>query len=138
MESTIKIVWNELKYKATLEKNFDELPLTKCNPGQLNQVFMIFLVNSVEAIEEKVKINIKTYHKNNYIYIDISDTGCGIKEEDFGRLFEPFYTTKEVGNGTGLGLSITYDIIKKHKGDINVISKVGKGTTFTIMIPINN
>ncbi len=138
LESTIKIVWNELKYKATLEKNLNELPQTKCNPGQLNQVFMNFLVNSVQAIEEKGKISIKTYHKNNYIYIDISDTGCGIQDEDMGRLFEPFYTTKDVGQGTGLGLSIAYDIIKQHKGDIKVISEVGKGTTFTITIPVNN
>jgi PAS domain S-box-containing protein len=136
IESTINIVWNELKYKATLNKEYGDIPLTKCNPGQLNQVFMNILVNSAQAIEKKGEIHIKTWHDDKDIYISFSDTGCGIPKENINRIFEPFFTTKEVGKGTGLGLSIAYDIVKKHKGEITVQSEVGKGTTFLIKIPI--
>ena len=79
---------------------------------------------------------IKTWHENNHIYVSISDTGCGIPENVLNRIFEPFFTTKDVGKGTGLGLSIAYDIIKKHNGEIKVESEVGKGTTFTVKIPV--
>ncbi len=136
IESTINIVWNELKYKVTLKKEYGDIPLTKCNPGQLNQVFMNILVNSAQAIEKKGEIHVKTWHKDKDIYISISDTGCGIPRENINKIFEPFFTTKEVGKGTGLGLSIAYDIVKKHKGEITVQSEVGKGTTFVIKIPI--
>lgn len=136
LESTINIVWNELKYKVTLKKDYGDIPLTKCNPGQLNQVFMNILVNSAQSIEKKGEIHVKTWHKDEDIYISISDTGCGIPRENINRIFEPFFTTKEVGKGTGLGLSIAYDIVKKHKGEIIVQSEIGKGTTFIIKIPI--
>ncbi|MFQ5456119.1 MAG: ATP-binding protein [Nitrospirota bacterium] len=136
IESTINIVWNELKYKATVKKEYGDIPLTHCYPQQLNQVFMNLLVNASHAIGKQGEIIIKTWHENNSIFISISDTGCGIPEENLNRLFEPFFTTKEVGKGTGLGLSISYDIVKKHKGDIVVHSEVGKGTTFTVKIPV--
>jgi PAS domain S-box-containing protein len=136
LESTINIVWNELKYKATVRKEYGDIPLTKCNPGQLSQVFMNILVNAAQAIEKEGMITIKTYNDESYIYISISDTGGGIPEENVNRIFEPFFTTKEVGKGTGLGLSIAYDIVKKHNGEINVQSEIGRGTTFTIKIPI--
>ncbi len=136
IESTINIVWNELKYKATVKKEYGDIPLTKCNPGQLNQVFMNILVNAAHAIEKQGEITMKTWHDNGYIYISISDTGCGIPADKIDRIFEPFFTTKEVGKGTGLGLSIAYDIVKKHNGDIIVESEVGKGTTFTVKVPV--
>ncbi len=138
LDSTINIVWNELKYKVTLKKEYNDIPLTKCNPGQLNQVFMNLLVNSSHAIKERGEIIIKTWEKENNIYISICDTGCGIAEKNLNRLFEPFFTTKDVGEGTGLGLSIAFDIIKKHKGEINVNSEIGKGTKFIIKIPVIN
>ncbi len=136
MESTINIVWNELKYKATVKKEYGDIPSTKCNPGQMNQVFMNILVNAAHAIEKQGEITIKTWYDNGYIYISISDTGKGIPPENLNRIFEPFFTTKEVGKGTGLGLSIAYDIARKHNGDIIVKSEFGKGTTFTVKIPV--
>jgi len=136
IESTINIVWNELKYKATLKKEYGDLPQTKCNPGQLNQVFMNMLVNAAHAIEKQGEIGIRTWAENNAIKVSITDTGSGIPKDKINRIFEPFFTTKEVGKGTGLGLSIAYDIIKKHNGEISVESEVGKGTTFTVTIPI--
>lgn len=136
LDSTINIAWNELKYRATLARDYGELPLVKCNPQQLNQVFMNLLVNAAQAIAERGEITVKTRQENGAICITISDTGAGIPAENLTRIFEPFFTTKPVGKGTGLGLSITYDIVKKHDGDITVESEVGKGSTFVVKIPI--
>ena len=136
IESTLNIVWNELKYKASVKKEYGVLPITKCIPQQLNQVFMNLLVNAGQALEKEGEITIQTWATDGSIFVSISDTGCGIPEENLNRIFEPFFTTKPVGKGTGLGLSITYDIIKKHNGDISVSSRPGKGTTFTIRLPV--
>ncbi len=135
LEATLNIVWNELKYKAAVTKEYGDIPRTLCNPQQLNQVFMNLLVNAAQAIAKQGEIRIRTSHENNWILVSIADTGCGIAAENLTRIFEPFFTTKEVGKGTGLGLSISYDIIKKHGGDIAVASEPGRGTTFTVKIP---
>ncbi|MFA6901048.1 MAG: ATP-binding protein [Desulfurivibrionaceae bacterium] len=137
LDTTLNIVWNELKYKCTVQKEYGELPPTVCNPQQLNQMFMNLLVNAAQAIETKGEIRIKTWADQDFIYTRISDTGCGIPQDKIKRIFEPFYTSKEVGKGTGLGLSIVYDIVvKNHQGDIQVESVEGKGTTFTVKIPV--
>jgi len=136
IESTINVVGNELKYKANVKKEYGQIPLTKCNLGQLNQVFMNLLINAVQAIEEHGEISIKTERKDGDIVVSVSDTGCGIQQDIMNRIFEPFFTTKEVGEGTGLGLSIAYDIVKKHNGEILVTSEIGKGSTFTVKIPV--
>lgn len=133
IESTVNIIWNEIKYKAELIKELGDLPRVMCNPRQLNQVFMNILVNAVQAIEGTGNISIKTTFENGHVLVVIEDTGCGIPEDELGRIFDPFFTTKD--NGTGLGLSIAYDIIKNHNGQILVKSSVGEGTTFTIRIP---
>lgn len=135
LESTINIAWNEIKYKATLNKELGDIPLTLCNLGQLNQVFMNILVNAAQAIEKQGEINVKTWNDGESIFVSISDTGSGIPAEKVNRIFDPFFTTKEVGKGTGLGLSIAYDIIKKHGGHIDVTSEVGKGSTFIVQVP---
>jgi two-component system NtrC family sensor kinase len=136
LESTLNVVWNELKYKAAVTKEYGELPLVECYPHQLNQVFMNLLVNAAQAIKEKGEINIVTQALDGQVEIKISDTGSGIPKENLSKIFDAFFTTKEVGKGTGLGLHIAYDIIKKHKGTIDVDSEVGKGTTFTIRLQI--
>ena len=136
IENVINILWNELKYKITLKKELGNLPLTKCNIGQLNQVFMNLLINATESIENHGEILIKTSFEEDNIVVFISDTGCGIPPEIVSKIFEAFFTTKEIGKGTGLGLSISYEIIKKHNGSISVISVLGKGTSFTVRIPI--
>ncbi len=139
LENTIKMVWNELKYKTTVIKEFQDLPRTVCFPQQLSQVFMNLLVNAAQAIEKQGEITIRTQNENNSIAINISDTGIGIPPGKQGRIFEPFYTTKEVGKGTGLGLSIVYDIVtQKHNGNISVQSTEGQGTTFTITLPVKS
>jgi len=135
IESTLNVVCNELKYKATVIKEFGELPAVQCNPQQLNQVFMNLLVNAVQAIEKQGEIKILTTRDDGQVVIKISDTGSGIPEQNLNRIFDPFFTTKEVGKGTGLGLHIAYDIIQKHGGRIEVESREGKGTVFTLRIP---
>ncbi len=136
LESTLAIAMNEIKYKATIEKDFGELPLLPCFPQQLNQVFLNILVNAAQAIEEKGEIKIKTWTEDGQVKITISDNGSGIPEDIREKIFEPFFTTKEVGKGTGLGMSISYDIIKEHHGQIIVNSEAGQGTTFTIELPL--
>ncbi len=136
LEDTIKVIWNELKYKVKLNKKYGELSLAKCNPRQLNQVFMNLLINASHAIDEQGIITIKTFEDEKELVVVISDTGNGISQENLNRLFEPFFTTKEVGKGTGLGLSIAHEIIQKHNGTISVESELGKGTAFTIKLPI--
>jgi two-component system NtrC family sensor kinase len=136
LRSTINIVWNEIKYKATMKKELGEIPRTRCNPQQMNQVFMNLLVNAAHAIENRGEITVRSRVEDGSVCISVEDTGRGIPKENMDRIFEPFFTTKEVGQGTGLGLSITYDIVKKHRGDISVRSEPGKGTTFTVRIPV--
>ncbi len=119
-----------------LTKEYGELPHIKCYPRQLNQVFMNLLVNAAQAIEKQGEITIKTTRENGFIKVLITDTGCGIPEEIQSNIFNPFFTTKEIGKGTGLGLSISYEIVKKHHGEIAVESESGKGTTFTISLPV--
>ncbi len=136
IEKTLHLVWNEIKYKATVEKDYGDIPQIFCMPRQLNQVFMNVLVNAAQAIEKEGLIRIKTCSDETNIMIEISDNGCGIPEENLPKIFDAFFTTKPVGKGTGLGLSISYNIIRKHGGDIRVQGKVGQGTTFFITLPI--
>lgn len=136
IESTLNIVWSELKYKVTLNRDYGEIPLVNCNIGQLNQVFMNLIVNASHAIEQQGNITIRIWHEGENVFVSISDTGCGIEPEKLGKIFEPFFTTKEIGKGTGLGLSIANDIIRNHNGEITVSSEIGTGTTFTVRLPI--
>ncbi|MFA7384221.1 MAG: ATP-binding protein [Desulfurivibrionaceae bacterium] len=137
LESTINIVWNELKYKAKVVRDYGDIPQIPCYPGQLNQVFMNLLLNAAQAIEHYGTITVRTWVSAvGAIVISISDTGTGIAAEHLTKIFEPFFTTKEIGKGTGLGLSITYDIIKQHHGEISVDSELGTGTTFTVTLPL--
>jgi len=137
LESTINIIWNEIKYKASLKKEFGDLPAMRCYPQNLSQVFMNLIVNAAHAIKERGEITVRTWQEHDAAYIAVTDNGSGIPEEIQGRIFEPFFTTKESGKGTGLGLSISYEIVRKHGGEITVESVVGTGTTFTVMLPID-
>jgi two-component system NtrC family sensor kinase len=137
LESTIHIFGNTLSSKAQLTTEFGEIPAITCLPQQLNQVFMNLLQNADQAIAGEGVIRVRTRCEGDNVFVEISDDGCGIAPEHLERIFEPFFTTRAVGKGTGLGLSISYDIIHKHLGEITVDSTVGKGTTFTVMLPVN-
>jgi signal transduction histidine kinase len=135
LESTLRVVWNELKYKAVVVKEFGGIPAIECFPFQLNQVFMNLLVNASHALEDRGTITIRTGHDDSHVWVEVQDTGKGIKPENLIRIFEPFFTTKPVGQGTGLGLSLAYGIVKKHDGCIEVKSELGQGTVFKIILP---
>jgi len=135
LDSTLNIVWNELKYKAEIKKDYGQLPKIICYPQELNQVFLNILVNAGQAIKDKGEITLKTWAQNGNVNVQISDTGTGIPAENLPKIFDPFFTTKEVGKGTGLGLSISYGIVKKHNGVIKVESEPGKGSVFTVSLP---
>lgn len=137
LDSTLNIVWNEIKYHCTLNKAYGDLPKVYCIPSQINQVLMNLLVNAAQAIPEKGEITLRTGQMGDEVFIAISDTGGGIPAENLSRIFEPFFTTKPVGKGTGLGLAISSDIVRNHGGRIEVESTVGKGTTFTVWLPVS-
>lgn len=138
LQSTLNIVWNELKYKAEVKQDFGDLPQIECMPSQLNQVFLNLLVNAGHAIADKGVISIVTRCQDGEVTISVSDTGSGIPAEYMARIFDPFFTTKVVGKGTGLGLALSYGIIQKHNGRIEVESVVGSGSTFRIILPISH
>ncbi|HAG97101.1 MAG TPA: hypothetical protein DCL78_23435, partial [Gammaproteobacteria bacterium] len=137
IESTLNIAWNEIKYKAEVHKEYGELPNIECVPSQINQVIMNLLVNSAHAMAEPGNIYIRTSSQEDKITIQVEDDGSGISDDIIGKIFDPFFTTKEVGKGTGLGLSLSYGIIKKHNGELTVVSTPGKGTVFTIVLPVS-
>lgn len=136
LDSTLNVVRNEIKYKASVKKDYGDLPEVLCHPQQLNQVFMNLFVNAAQAIEKDGEIKVQTRAANGFVEIRISDTGVGIPKENISKIFDPFFTTKDVGKGTGLGLNVSYNIIKEHNGTIEVDSTVGQGTIFTVRIPV--
>jgi len=136
LDSTLNIVNNEIKYKAEVIKEYGELPEVECLASQINQVFMNLLVNAAHAIEEHGLITIRSGQDDDATWISITDTGKGIEPDDIKKIFDPFFTTKAVGTGTGLGLSLSYGIVRKHGGEIEVDSEIGKGTTFTVHLPV--
>jgi signal transduction histidine kinase len=140
LEDTLKMLNNELKYACKVTTVFGEIGICKCNKGKIIQVFTNLIVNSIQAMDQKGLLTIKTLlekdtENGNKILIIISDTGKGIPEENISKLFDPFFTTKPVGEGTGLGLSISLGIIEDHGGSIDIESTVGEGTSFTIRLP---
>lgn len=137
IENMLKLVANQIKYKCEVVRDFQPIPKLLCAPGQLNQVFVNLLVNAAQAMPEKGgMIKIATRTVEDYIEITFSDTGKGIAAENLSKIFDPFFSTKPVGEGTGLGLSISFGIIQKHQGTISVSSEVGKGTNFIIKLPL--
>ena len=118
-------------------KHFGEIPPVVCYPRRLNQVFLNILVNAKQAVEVTGEISITTFQKDHKVHVAIRDNGVGIPEENLEKVFDPGFTTKGVRVGTGLGLSICYQIIQDHKGEIKVESRVGEGSTFTVMLPMD-
>ncbi|MES2069127.1 MAG: PAS domain S-box protein [Pseudomonadota bacterium] len=137
LDSTLSMAMNEIRYKADVIKMYGVLPLVECVIGEINQVFMNLLVNAAQAMETRGVITIRTRHQGPVVLITIGDTGQGISPENIGRIFDPFFTTKPVGQGTGLGLAISYGIMQKHGGSIELVSEAGKGSTFTVTLPVH-
>ncbi|MEZ2339734.1 PAS domain S-box protein [Microcoleus sp.] len=157
IDSTLLILQHRLKGvngwpEINIIHEFSNIPLVDCYPSQLNQVFMNIIANAIDAIEERYqKFSVAAAEANpgriaiatevigeNMIAVEISDNGTGMPQTTIDRIFNPFYTTKEVGKGTGLGMSISHSIVvQKHKGKIECFSEIGQGTTFRISIPIS-
>ncbi len=137
LESTLVIARNMVKHK-TVHKQLQEIPLVECSPSQINQVFLNLVTNAAQATDDTggeitVSTSIAT---GNQVRVDVSDNGHGIPENILTKIFDPFFTTKDVGEGTGLGLSIAYKIVQEHGGRIEVKSKVGQGTMFSVFLPV--
>lgn len=135
IESSLILLHNKIKNKVIVKRDFGKFKEVECYPSKLNQVIMNVLTNSIQAIEDKGEILIQTISSDIGIKIIIKDNGKGMTPEVKKHIFEPFYTTKDVGRGTGLGLSISFGIIEQHNGNIDVISEPGKGTEFIISLP---
>ncbi|MEO0514032.1 MAG: ATP-binding protein [Planctomycetota bacterium] len=138
LEKTLNVAHNELKYRATVVTEFGDLPDVPCYAGKLTQVFLNLIVNAAQSLDDAGTVTVRTGTDDpaQTVWIEVSDTGCGIPESNLKRIFDPFFTTKDVGKGTGLGLNLAYNIIQSHDGDITVESTVGQGTTFRITLPI--
>ncbi len=144
LESTLLVVQNEYKHYAVLEKNLGELPAIRAVGGEINQVLLNLIVNAAHAVQAKGVgemgvIRLATWADDDAVYFSIADSGTGIAEEHLSSIFNPFFTTKPVGQGTGMGLSISYDIVvNRHHGDISVENLAGGGAKFTVRLPIKH
>ncbi|MEA5097413.1 MAG: GAF domain-containing protein [Burkholderiaceae bacterium] len=138
INSTMNIVRSVIREEVELVCEFGELPLVRCLPAQLNQVFLNLLVNGAQAIAGAGRVMVRTGCEGDRVWVEIVDSGSGIAPENMKRLFEPFFTTKPVGQGTGLGLSLSWSIVQRHGGKIEVDSNSGQGTVFRVILPVDS
>lgn len=136
IRTVCNVAGNRIYQNAELKLELGELPPLLCQPGRINDMLLAMLLNAVQAVGEHGVIRIATALEGRQIRIDIADNGCGIPPEHLSRIYDPFFTTREVGAGTGLGLTVCRDIVRAHGGSIDVDSRVGGGTTFTIRLPL--
>jgi signal transduction histidine kinase len=137
IDSSLTLLQHIIKDRIKVVKNYNELPNVRCYASQINQVFMNILTNAVQAIEESGTITITTYPNGENVVVEVEDTGIGIAPDDLKHVFDPGFTTKGVGVGTGLGLSIAFRIVEGHNGSLDVESEPGKGTKFTLRLPVS-
>jgi PAS domain S-box-containing protein len=137
LDSTLTLLRHELKNRIAVVKDYEDIPSIRCHPNQVNQVFMNLLVNAAQAIREKGEIRLRTFVEDGMVAVSVQDSGVGIPAKSLANIFDPGFTTKGVGIGTGLGLSICFKIAQDHGGRIDVESEVGKGSTFTLRLPVN-
>ena len=140
VESATSMAWNEIRHRARLIKDLAPGLSVNANRARLGQVFLNLLLNAAHAIEEgraeKNSIRVRSYARDEHVLVEVQDTGMGIPPVVSGRIFEPFYTTKPIGQGTGLGLSICREIVDAHGGELLLQSEVGRGSTFTVVLPL--
>lgn len=136
VENALRLCANEINHKARVVRELRELPHVRCYPQQIEQVLVNLIMNALQAIPDRGEIELGTRQDGDTAVVRVRDTGTGIAPENLKRLFEPFFTTKPVGKGTGLGLHVAYKIAQAHGGRIDVRSKVGEGTEFTLVLPM--
>lgn len=136
LEDTLAFMSNDFADRIEVFRDFGQLPLLMCHAPQISQVFRSVLLNAVEAIDGAGKIGIATRVAENFVEIAISDSGHGISPDNLERIFDPFFSTRDVGRGMGLGLAMAYQVMKRHGGDITVTSESGKGAAFLLSLPV--
>lgn len=136
LERSLRLLQGEYKNRITVHRQYGELPLVLCDAGQVGQVFMNLLSNAAQAIEGSGDIYVRTRRDKRTVHVEIEDTGGGMDDTVLARVFDPFFTTKQVGKGTGLGLSICRSLLTAHGGDIQARSIPGRGSVFTVTLPI--
>jgi|GEM_PF-4823830 len=137
LDATLELVGYHLVLASIdVVREYGRPSMVWCYPGRLNQVFLNLIINAIQAMGEGGTMTLRTSEKNGRVIVSVSDTGCGIPPEHMPKLFDPFFTTKKQGEGTGLGLSVSYGIIREHGGSIEVETRLGKGSTFTISLPL--
>ena len=137
IEDTLALIQHEIKNRITVVRRFGDIPPVACYPGRINQVFLNLLNNARQAIDGEGTITISTEVVAGRLEVRFEDTGQGIAPENLPRIFDPGFTTKAAGVGTGLGLSICHQIVEDHRGEIRAASKVGQGTTITVVLPLD-
>ncbi|MEH6625559.1 MAG: response regulator [Motiliproteus sp.] len=136
IKNTLLMIQNEIQDRIAVVTDLGEIPLVSIVPSQINQVILNVILNGIQSIEQQGKLTIRTGLEEGRVWLDIEDSGCGIADADQERIFEPFYTTKPVGQGAGLGLSHAYGIVQDHGGSIEVRSDPGVGSQFKIWLPV--
>lgn len=141
IENAVRLCWHEIKNRARVRKDFDEVPLIPCHPHRISQVFVNLVLNASDAIEERLRgsetgeIRIVVTRERGWAIVQVRDNGAGIPADHLQRLFQPFFTTKSAGRGMGLGLHVAQKIVAAHGGTIEVASVPGQGTTFSVRLP---
>ncbi len=135
IESTLTLIQPEIQEGTKIVKEFGEISSIACYPGELNQVFLYLLTHAAQSMEGEGSITIRTFVEREQVHVQISDTGAGIPPEDMPELFDPGFTKEEGRVKAGLGLFTSYNIMQKHRGQIEVESEMGKGSTFTLVFP---
>ena len=138
LERALFLASSELRYKVEIVKEYGLLPRVVCDRGGMVQVFLNLLINAAQAIDSKGIVTVRTGMHSSMIWVDIADTGPGISEQDLAEIFDPFFTSKSPGKGAGLGLHLVRVVIEAHDGRTIVMSREGQGTTFRLMLPVNN
>jgi signal transduction histidine kinase len=136
LDSTLHLIAGELGGKGRIHKEYSDIPDIDCMPAQINQVFLNLLTNAVAALGQDGVITVRTASDAGWVRVDVADNGCGIAQEELAHIFEPFYTTRPIGQGRGLGLALSYGIVRRHAGRIEVSSSPGAGSTFSVWLPV--
>jgi two-component system NtrC family sensor kinase len=137
LEATLVVAGGRIQDKAELVRDFGQTPLVPCMAAHINQVAMALLLNAAQALTGPGRITVRTGADTEHVWFEVSDTGCGMSPEVYRRMFEPFFTTRAVGQGMGLGLSVADDIVRAHGGRIEVHSQPGRGSTVRVWLPLN-
>jgi len=136
LESVLRVAAPQLRHRARIERRYGAIPLVRCAPQELKQVFLNLVLNAGQALGADGVVRVITEAEPDAVTVRVEDNGCGIAKDLMDRIFDPFFTTKDVGEGTGLGLSISYQIVRKHDGDIQVESEPGRGTSVRVRVPV--